>query len=136
MAEGTPKGQTRGSLGGRLPHLRRELDKKKKIMQKKEFFTNDYNIHIVKCCASCRFNGGSISNSTPRRKCMLDNQGVYTYHLCAGWQVKPSLNNAGSAHGRVKKPAYMRFLQNNVMKFAISDIREMFEKENGSIYSF
>lgn len=102
----------------------------------KEFVKNENRVPIVKCCASCRFNGGIDTKSGVRRKCQKGGHSVFPFHLCAGWEMNPALCAAGTARGKVKKPEYILFLHQNIMRYSIDDIRILFEKDNGSIYSF
>lgn len=102
----------------------------------KEFVKNENRVSIVKCCASCRFNGGIDTKSGVRRKCQKGGHSVFPFHLCAGWEMNPALGNAGTARGKVKKPEYILFLHQHIMRYSIDDIRILFEKDNGSIYSF
>ena len=103
-------------------------------MRTKTFTKNAHGINIAKCCASCNFNNGVADNAGLRRICQHGEGNVKPSDYCRTWMMKPELDNVGLGGGRVNKKSYIDFVNNNIMKLSLSDIRAEFEKKNGSRY--
>ena len=104
------------------------------MMRTKTFTKNTHGISIAKCCASCKFNNGVADKAGLRRICQQGEGNVKPSDYCRTWTMKPELDNVGLGGGRVKKKSYIDFVNNNIMKLSLSDIRAEFEKKNGSRY--
>ncbi len=94
----------------------------------KQFVKNKYGISIVKCCASCKHHDSKGEDKV--RYCKKGYGKHYLDYYCGrDWEMNPSLNNAGSGGGKVKKPEYIRYITSNPNRTA-SD----FERLYGSRY--
>ena len=104
------------------------------MMRTKTFTKNTHGISIAKCCASCKFNNGVADKAGLRRLCQQGEGNVKPSDYCRTWTMKPELDNVGKGGGKVKKKAYIDFVNNNITRWSLSDIRAEFEKKHGSIY--
>lgn len=98
-----------------------------------EHFINQYGVHIKKCCASCLFNLGSCNNNL--RDCKLGAKNLKPTFLCRSWNINPNLHNAGKGGGKIKKPFWYNWLQNEAdQSKKYRDLVAEFEKKHGSRY--
>jgi len=94
----------------------------------KKFYKNKYNINIVMCCASCRHH--MVKGEDNVRMCKKYHMANESDYLCtSGWEMDPSLDNAGKGGGKVKRGEYLRYVLNKGILNA-----EEWEKEHGSKY--
>ena len=110
------------------------------------FTTNQHDIPIKMCCASCR---RRMINNGEGRYCERSGDPVEGCQYCRKWRLPPKLQNAGKGGGRVKSIRYLKFYQerkiklNNSLKAcrikndelpSTAEIRREYELEHGSIY--
>ena len=106
---------------------------------------NSYGIEIKKCCASCRYK--DLTRLMTARFCTQHNKSVKPKSCCKQWAVSEQLEAAGSGRGKVKRRAYLRYLLEVRADESLADqlgirtphktidqIRQEFEKNNGSIF--
>jgi hypothetical protein len=97
---------------------------------------NKNGVDIVMCCASCIHNAGLSSKTTLKRRCSDAGTEVPNDFLCAEWEMKPHMQNAGSGFGRVKKKEYLEYVLENSGKESLDKIRYTWEKLYGSRFNF
>ena len=106
---------------------------------------NQYGVEIRECCASCRHK--DLTKLATARFCQLHQKSVKSREWCEQWMMSEQLEAAGSAGGKVKKQAYLKYLMAvredeslaDQLKVqyphkSIEQIRREFEEKNGSIY--
>ena len=79
---------------------------------------NIHGIEVKKCCASCRFK--DLTRLMTSRFCMQHHKSVRPKGCCKQWEISDQLEAAGSAGGKVKCKAYLKFANNFATTFAIS----------------
>lgn len=108
-------------------------------------YRNSYGIEIEKCCASCRYK--DLTRLMTARFCTEHQKRVKPRECCYEWALSEQLEAAGSAGGKVKRKAYLKFVLTSRedeltaeqlgIRFphkSIDQIREEFEKNHGPIY--
>ena len=108
-------------------------------------YRNSHGIEIEMCCASCRFK--DLTRLMTARFCTEHQKRVKPRECCYEWALSEQLEAAGSAGGKVKRKAYLKFvLEVRADESAadqlgiqfphktIDQIRQEFEKNHGSIY--
>ena len=104
----------------------------------KEFETNEYNIKIVKCCASCAHHAADGREGI--RLCLKGFGEHYLDYLCFnGWDMQDRFKNAGKGGGKVKKREYLQMLIDNssggrLGTEDLNKLRELFRIKYGSEY--
>ena len=106
---------------------------------------NQHGIEVRECCASCRHK--DLTKLATARFCQLHQKSVKSQGWCEQWKMSEQLEAAGSAGGKVKKQAYLKYLMAvredeslaDQLKVqyphkSIEQIRREFEEKNGSIY--
>ena len=107
---------------------------------------NQHGIEIRECCASCKHK--DLTRLISSRFCLMHNRSVKPRGWCEQWAMSEQMEAAGSARGKVKKKAYLRYVmavredesladQLGLSQFphkSIEQIRQEFENKNGSIY--
>lgn len=84
---------------------------KERVAFNKVFITNKYHVPIVKCCASCKHcEGDAIRGEV--RICLAGHGERYMSYLCKdGYEISDKINDIRlSADGKIKKPAYIKWL--------------------------
>ena len=108
-------------------------------------YRNCHGIEIKVCCASCRFK--DLTRLMTSRYCTQRNKSVKPKSRCKQWAISEKLEAAGSAGGKVKRKEYLRYVLEVRSDESLADklgiptpqktidqIRQEFEKNNGSIY--
>ena len=108
-------------------------------------YRNSHGIEVKKCCASCRFK--DLTRLMTARFCTEHQKRVKPRECCYEWALSDQLEVAGSAGGKVKRKAYLKFvlevreMENladqrglHIVHKTIEQIRQEFEKNNGSIF--
>ena len=108
-------------------------------------YRNSHGIEIKKCCASCRFK--DLTRLMTARFCTEHNKRVKPRECCYEWALSDQLEAAGSAGGKVKRKAYLKFVLAvreeesladqrglHIVHKTIEQIRQEIEKKNGSIF--
>ena len=108
-------------------------------------YRNSHGIEVKKCCASCRFK--DLTRLMTARFCTEHNKRVKPRECCYEWALSDQLEAAGSAGGKVKRKAYLKFVLEvreeesladqrglHIVHKTIDQIRQEFEKNHGSIY--
>ena len=108
-------------------------------------YRNSHGIEIEMCCASCRYK--DLTRLMTARFCTEHQKRVKPRECCYEWALSDQLEAAGSAGGKVKCKAYLKFViavreeevlaEQRGLKFvrkSIDQIRQEFEKNNGSIF--
>ena len=108
-------------------------------------YRNRHGIEVKKCCASCRFK--DLTRLMTARFCTEHNKRVKPRECCYEWALSDQLEVAGSAGGKVKCKAYLKFVLEvreeesladqrglHIVHKTIEQIRQEFEKNNGSIF--
>ena len=119
-------------------------------------YRNSHGILINRCCASCRFK--DLTRLMTARFCTEHQKRVKPRECCYEWALSDQLEAAGSAGGKVKRKAYLKFVlevreeerlrvgeRSSGMSLAdqrglrivhktIDQIRQEFETNHGSIY--
>lgn len=108
-------------------------------------YRNSHGIEVKKCCASCRFK--DLTRLMTARFCTEHNKRVKPRECCYEWALSDQLEAAGSAGGKVKCKAYLKFVLEvreeesladqrglHIVHKTIEQIRQEFEKNNGSIF--
>ena len=113
---------------------------------KKEFTRNVHGITVKKCCASCKLRK---IMSDRGRVCSLNGKKVKAKHSCEQWEMSQRLQNAGMSGGRIKSWRYLTYYRERwivqreeltagrisaAAMLSVEEIRQEFEKEQGSIY--
>ena len=106
---------------------------------------NSHGIEVKACCASCRFK--DLTRLMTSRYCVKHHKRVKPAGWCEQWALSEQLEAAGSSGGKVKCKAYLKYVLEvrseeslaNQQGFrkpqkTIDQIRQEFEKNNGSIY--
>ena len=106
---------------------------------------NQYGIEVKACCASCRYK--DLTRLMTARFCMQHQKSVKPRECCYEWALSEQLEAAGSAGGKVKRKAYLKFVLEvreeesladqrglHIVHKTIDQIRREFEEKNGSIY--
>lgn len=106
---------------------------------------NQHGIEVRECCASCRHK--DLTKLATARFCQLHQKSVKPREWCEQWAMSEQMEAAGSAGGKVKKQAYLKYLMAvredeslaDQLKVqyphkSIEQIRREFEEKNGSIY--
>ena len=106
---------------------------------------NQHGIEVRECCASCRHK--DLTKLATARFCQLHHKSVKARGWCEQWKMSEQLEAAGSAGGKIKKQAYLKYLlqvredeslslQQGILKphKSLEQIRKEFEEKNGSIY--
>jgi len=94
---------------------------------------NQYDVTIVKCCASCKHNKDVVNDYA--RMCEIGMGVVKTSFVCKNWKMKSGLNNAGRGDGKIHRHAYNMFMLDafNEKNARISDLPQearLMAKEN------
>ena len=108
-------------------------------------YRNIHGIEIKMCCASCRFK--DLTRLMTARFCMQHHKSVRPKGCCKQWEISDQLEAAGSAGGKVKCKAYLKFVLAvreeesladqrglHIVHKTIEQIRQEFEKNHGSIF--
>ena len=108
-------------------------------------YRNSHGIEVKKCCASCRFK--DLTRLMTARFCTEHNKRVKPRECCYEWALSDQLEAAGSAGGKVKCKAYLKFVLEvreeesladqrglHIVHKTIEQIRQEFEKNHGSIF--
>ena len=108
-------------------------------------YRNSHGIEIEMCCASCRFK--DLTRLMTARFCTEHQKRVKPRECCYEWALSEQLEAAGSAGGKVKRKAYLKFVLEvreeesladqrglHIVHKTIDQIRQEFEKNHGSIY--
>ena len=108
-------------------------------------YRNSHGIEIMKCCASCKFK--DLTRLMTARFCTEHHKSVKPNGYCKQWALSDQLEAAGSAGGKVKSKAYLRYVLEvreqesladqrglHIVHKTIAQIRKEFEKNHGSIY--
>lgn len=106
---------------------------------------NKNGIEIKECCASCMHK--DLTRLMSSRFCLQHHKKVKPRECCSQWEMSEQMQVAGSAGGKVKKKAYLKYVldvredeslaDQLGIKFphkSIGQIRKDFEEKNGSIY--
>lgn len=106
---------------------------------------NSHGIEVKECCASCRFK--DLTRLMTSRFCIEHQKRVKPREWCYEWALSDQLEAAGSAGGKVKRKAYLKFLLEvranesladqmgiRTLHKTIDQIRSEFEKNHGSIF--
>ena len=106
---------------------------------------NQHGIEVRECCASCRHK--DLTKLATARFCQLHHKSVKSQGWCEQWKMSEQLEAAGSAGGKVKKQAYLKYLLEireeeslalqqgiRIPHKSVEQIRKEFEEKNGSIY--
>ena len=103
----------------------------------KEYYKNNFNASIVKCCASRahkQFDKGNM------RICTAGEGIVSSHSLCGGWELSKKFEKAGKGGGHVKRWHYLSYVLNYPQPedpryhVKLSDIRSEYEEKFGSVY--
>ena len=108
-------------------------------------YRNSHGIEIEMCCASCRYK--DLTRLMTARFCTEHQKRVKPRECCYEWALSDQLEAAGSAGGKVKRKAYLKFVLEvreeesladqrglHIVHKTIDQIRQEFEKNHGSIY--
>ena len=108
-------------------------------------YRNSHGIEIEMCCASCRFK--DLTRLMTARFCTEHQKRVKPRECCYEWALSDQLEVAGSAGGKVKRKAYLKFVLEvreeesladqrglRIVHKTIDQIRQEFEINHGSIY--
>ena len=108
-------------------------------------YRNSHGIEVKKCCASCRFK--DLTRLMTARFCTEHQKRVKPRECCYEWALSDQLEAAGSAGGKVKCKAYLKFVLEvreeesladqrglHIVHKTIEQIRQEFEKNHGSIF--
>ena len=108
-------------------------------------YRNSHGILINRCCASCRFK--DLTRLMTARFCTQHHKSVKPKGCCKQWEISDQLEAAGSAGGKVKRKAYLRYVLQVRADESLADqmgirtphktidqIRQEFEKNHGSIF--
>ena len=108
-------------------------------------YRNSQGIEVKVCCASCWFK--DLTRLMTARYCTQHHRSVKPNGCCKQWAISDQLEAAGSAGGKVKRKAYLKFVltaredelaaEQLGIRFphkSIDQIRQEFEKNHGSIY--
>ncbi|MCR4816647.1 MAG: hypothetical protein K5842_05640 [Bacteroidales bacterium] len=106
---------------------------------------NEFGMSVKRCCASCAHK--ELTGRLKDRECKEHDCLVRPRNVCLDWVMDKPSQRAGATEGRVKKREYLMYLLevrereylaekqgNRVTPLTISEIRQLFEKEQGSIY--
>ena len=106
---------------------------------------NQHGIEIKECCASCKYK--DLTRLMSSRFCLLNHKSVKPREWCEQWAMSEQMEAAGSARGKVKKKAYLKYvlqvredesladqLKVQIPHKTLEQIRQEFENKNGSIY--
>ena len=106
---------------------------------------NQHGIEVRECCASCRHK--DLTKLAASRFCLMHHKKVKPRGWCEQWKMSEQLDAAGSAGGKVKKQAYLKYLLEireeeslalqqgiRIPHKSVEQIRQEFEKEQGSIF--
>lgn len=106
---------------------------------------NSHGIEVKECCASCRYK--DLTRLMTARFCIEHHKGVKPRDCCEQWAISEQMEAAGRGGGQVKRRAYLRYLIEVRADESLADqlgiraphktidqIREEFEKNQGSIY--
>lgn len=108
-------------------------------------YRNSHGIEIEMCCASCRFK--DLTRLMTARFCTEHQKRVKPRECCYEWALSEQLEAAGSSGGKVKRKEYLKYVLEvrseeslanqqgiRMPQNTIDQIRQEFEKNNGSIY--
>ena len=108
-------------------------------------YRNSHGIEIEMCCASCRFK--DLTRLMTARFCTEHQKRVKPRECCYEWALSDQLEAAGSAGGKVKRKAYLRYVISvreeealaeqrglKLVRKSIDQIRQEFETNHGSIF--
>ena len=108
-------------------------------------YRNSHGIEIEMCCASCRYK--DLTRLMTARFCTEHQKRVKPRECCYEWALSDQLEAAGSAGGKVKRKAYLKFVLEvreeesladqrglRIVHKTIDQIRQEFETNHGSIY--
>ena len=106
---------------------------------------NQYGVEVRECCASCMFK--DLTKLAASRFCLMHHKSVKARGWCERWKMSEQLAAAGSAGGKVKKQAYLKYLLEireeeslalqqgiRITHKSVDQIRKEIEEKNGSIY--
>lgn len=106
---------------------------------------NSYGIEIKVCCASCQYK--DLTRLITARYCTQHLKSIMSNECCNQWVLSKQLAAAGSAEGKVKRRAYLRYVQEvreeealaeqrglKIVCKTIDQIRLEFETNQGSIF--
>ena len=106
---------------------------------------NQHGIEIRECCASCKYK--DLTRLISSRFCLQHQKKVKPRGHCKQWAMSEPMEAAGSARGKVKKKAYLKYvlqvredesladqLKVQIPHKTLTEIRRDFEEKNGSIY--
>ena len=107
---------------------------------------NQHGIEIRECCASCKYK--DLTRLISSRFCLQHQKKVKPRGHCKQWAMSEPMEAAGSARGKVKKKAYLKYVlqvredesladQLGLSQFphkTLTEIRRDYEEKNGSIY--
>ena len=108
-------------------------------------YRNSHGIEIEMCCASCRYK--DLTRLMTARFCTEHQKRVKPRDCCKQWAISEQLEAAGSAGGKVKRKAYLKYVLQvredesladqlgiRSPQKSIDQIRSEFEKNHGSIF--
>ena len=106
---------------------------------------NKNGIEVKECCASCAYK--DLTRLMTARLCTQHHKSVKPAEWCEQWALSEQLEAAGSSGGKVKRKEYLKYVlevrdeeslanQLGISKpqKTIDQIRQEFEKNNGSIF--
>ena len=106
---------------------------------------NSHGIEVKECCASCKYK--DLTRLISSRFCLQHHKSVKPREWCEQWVMSEQMEAAGSARGKVKKKAYLKYVLQvredeslagqlgvNSPHKTLIQIRQEFEEKNGSIF--
>lgn len=113
-----------------------------KNYSQQQLVRNKYGIKIFKACVSCEHKVCTGYDNI--RLCRINNKSHNPHYRCELWQMANLLKTIKPGNGRVKKPAYLIWLANNLEKERIRNVEDLrkevqlltakWSSQNGSIY--